>query len=398
MSKRDRSRLVLSSAERVELVRRIFALSAVDRMGYRAIANVLNVERIPSPRNADWAHIYSGAWTASTIRSILTNPMYVGDLVWNRRTDARFFKIANGRASERREAYGQRLVPNPEEDWIHVQETHPGIVSRRTFDAATPTRRRSGAPIDDGAARQPGALNGRRARYLLSGLVECARCGGRYEGVRRTKGKRRKDGSAVRTHDYGCGSYIRKGRAACRFAPVAQERLEAVVVEAVLAHYEPYRGEAGRKRIAEIVRQCVGVDSANLMETRRSIETRLEEIKAEASRLLNALSNSTRSFVEERLLALDNERGALETKLRGLDDLELSRAERLSLIDECQEFVHCLGSDLTSPSPEVRVRTLRRSVDRVVVAREEREVEIRVRVLPVGGPWEIAPHPIHHEL
>jgi DNA invertase Pin-like site-specific DNA recombinase len=81
VSKRDRSRLVLSSPERVDLVRRIFTMSAVDRMGYRAIANVLNDEGVPSPRNAEWAHIYSGAWTASTIRSILTNPMYVGDLV-----------------------------------------------------------------------------------------------------------------------------------------------------------------------------------------------------------------------------------------------------------------------------------------------------------------------------
>lgn len=114
--------------------------------GYRAIANVLNDEGVPSPRNAEWAHIYSGAWTASTIWSILTNPMYVGDLVWNRRTDARFFKVSNGRATERREPYGPRLVPNPEEDWIHVEETHPGIVSRRVFDAAKPTRRRSGAP------------------------------------------------------------------------------------------------------------------------------------------------------------------------------------------------------------------------------------------------------------
>jgi len=35
VSKRDRSRLVLSSPGRVELVRRSFAMSAVDRMGYR---------------------------------------------------------------------------------------------------------------------------------------------------------------------------------------------------------------------------------------------------------------------------------------------------------------------------------------------------------------------------
>lgn len=391
VSKRDRSRLVLSSPERVDLVRRIFTMSAVDRMGYRAIANVLNGEGVPSPRNAKWAHIYSGAWTASTIRSILTNPMYVGDLVWNRRTDARFFKVSNGRATERREAYGPRLVPNPEEDWIHVEETHPGIISRRVFDAAKPTRRRSGAPPEEGTTRAPGAVNGRRARYLLSGLIECARCGGRYEGVRRTKGKRRKDGSPVQTFYYGCGNYVRKGRAACRFGPVAQGRLEQRVVAVVLEHYAQYGGDAGRKRIAQVVRECVGVDSASLMETRRSVEARLEEIQAAASKLLDALSDGTRGFVEERLQALDEERSALESRLRGLDDLELSRTERLSLIDDCQEFVHRLGSDLTSPSPEVRIRTLRRCVLQVVVSREEQEATVQLIPLPVGGPWSVAP-------
>lgn len=68
VSKRDRSRLVLSSPERVDLVRRIFTMSAVNRMGYRAIANVLNEEGVPSPQNAEWAHIYSGAWTPGSPR------------------------------------------------------------------------------------------------------------------------------------------------------------------------------------------------------------------------------------------------------------------------------------------------------------------------------------------
>jgi site-specific DNA recombinase len=121
VSKRDRSRLVLTSPERVDLVRRIFTMSAVDRMGYRAIANLLNDEGVPSPRNAEWAHIYSGAWTASTIRPILTNPMYVGDLVWTRRTDVRFSRVWTGRATERREACGSRLVSNPEEDWERLR-------------------------------------------------------------------------------------------------------------------------------------------------------------------------------------------------------------------------------------------------------------------------------------
>jgi len=166
--------------------------------------------------------------------------------------------------------------------------------------------------------------------------------------------------------------------------------LEQQVVAVVHEHYAQYRGEEGRRRIAEVVRQCVGVDSANLIETRRSVETRLKDIQAAASTLLDALNDGTRGFVEERLQALDEERSVLESKVRGLDDLELSRTERLSLIDDCQEFVHRLGSDLASPSPEVRIRTLRRCVQQVVVSREKREAKVQLIPLPVGGPWSVA--------
>jgi hypothetical protein len=30
------------------------------------------------------------------LRTILVNPLYAGDMVWNRRTDARFHRISNG--------------------------------------------------------------------------------------------------------------------------------------------------------------------------------------------------------------------------------------------------------------------------------------------------------------
>ena len=108
----------------------------------------------------------------------------MGDLVWNRRTDARFFKIVNGRACERKEAYGARLVPNPEEDWIRIPKAHPPLVSRRLFEAAQRGRMsRGGSQTQLGRnPRVHGGWNGKRARFLLSGLLECAKCGGRYEG------------------------------------------------------------------------------------------------------------------------------------------------------------------------------------------------------------------------
>jgi DNA invertase Pin-like site-specific DNA recombinase len=385
VSKRDRSRLAPSASERVEIVRRIFAMSAEDGMGLRAIANVLNVEGVGSPRGPEWARIYSGAWTASTVRSILTNPLYVGDLVWNRRTDARFFKIVDGRASERRDAYGARLVPNPEKDWVKIPNAHPGIVSHRLFEAAQKARSSRGGSETQRKGGRPSAWNGRRSRFLLSGLLECARCGGRYQGCRRTKGKPRNDGSPVRTYYYGCGNYIRKGRAACRFGSVNQEKLEQLVTETVQTYYERYHGEEGRRTLAEVVLDCVGTDSADLAEAKQTATHRLEEIGVAVSRLLDALTDGTRTFVEERLQALDKERRGLETKLRGLEELELSRADRLSLVEECRGFVHDLPGALHPSSPEVRVRTLRRCVERIVVDREAGAVEVRIRPLPVGN-------------
>ncbi|MHC4160065.1 MAG: recombinase family protein [Planctomycetota bacterium] len=38
--------------------------------------------------------------TDTTIRAILVNPIYAGDMVWNHRTDARFHRISDGKAVE----------------------------------------------------------------------------------------------------------------------------------------------------------------------------------------------------------------------------------------------------------------------------------------------------------
>lgn len=387
VSKRDRCRLCLSAPERVETTRRIFELSAVDGLGLRAIANVLNMEGVPSPRGPGWSHIYSGAWALSTIRSILTNPLYVGDLVWNRRTDARFFRIADGRASERREAYGARLVPNPEADWINIPKAHPGIVSHRLFEAAQSARgKRGGSEVQRArGSRMPGPWNGRRSRFLLSGLLECARCGGRYEGCHRTKGKPRKDGTAIRNYYYGCGNYIRKGRSACRFGSVQQEKLELLTIKTVLEYYRQYQGDEGQRRLSTVILECAGTDATSVAEAMRTAELRLERIGADIARLLDALTEVTRPHVEERLQALDRERCSLEEKLRGLEELEISRADRMSLAEECRDFLHDLPGLLHSSSPEIRVRALRRCVEGILVDREAGRIEIRIRLLPVSS-------------
>ena len=102
-----------------------------------------------------------------------------------------------------------------------------------------------------------GGWKSQRARFLLSGLVFCGRCGGRYEGCHRLKGKRRADGSTVKTFYYGCSNYIRKGASACSFGAVRQDLLEERVIQEVLKAYAPYRGPEGKRTIRSLFKTYI---------------------------------------------------------------------------------------------------------------------------------------------
>ncbi len=70
-------RLALATDWTVAVVQRIFAAVAGGKT-LKRVATELNASQAPLPRGAR-------AWTASRIRSIARNSMYVGDLVWSRR-------------------------------------------------------------------------------------------------------------------------------------------------------------------------------------------------------------------------------------------------------------------------------------------------------------------------
>ncbi|MHC4430745.1 MAG: recombinase family protein, partial [Planctomycetota bacterium] len=165
ISKRDQARLVPSHPERVKVIKHIFEMYVDQGKGYHAIADTLNQENIPTPRGPDWARIYSGKWTNTTIRAILVNPLYSGDMVWNRRTDGRFHRISGGRAVDG--IHGARLVPNGKDDWIVVRDAHAALISRRLFAHAK--QRLDNHPK---AIEQRRRLHGRTWNQLLPQQVD----------------------------------------------------------------------------------------------------------------------------------------------------------------------------------------------------------------------------------
>jgi hypothetical protein len=266
-------------------------------------------------------------------------------MVWNRRTDGRFHKISGGRAVERSDVYGARLVPNPKEDWIIIGATHPGLVSHRLFEQARRVRE-SRATSQKQRGRNPrlvGGWRGQRARYLLTGLVECGRCGGRYEGCVRRKGKPRKDGSLVKTHYYGCGSYIRQGRSACVFGPIKQQLLEEAVVGAVVEFYgERYGGERGRQRLRDAIRKGVGSESVEIDGAKERVQQELAEIEAKVTKLLDNITPTNRDFVDMRLQELGREKESLARREQELDELLLGRVEESEVYADVRAFLGTL--------------------------------------------------------
>ena len=229
--KTDRPRLVLSDPGRVALIKRIFRMYARRFHGYRSIANELNSDAIPCPRSGTWRGTTDPAWGIGTIRSILLNGTYTGDTYWNRRSYAKFHRIASRLAQERPRHRADKPDWNPRNDWIVVRNTHPAIIDRESYEEVlrrpSASKRRGGAAVD-----QEGTIG--RSAYLLSGLLRCA-CGHAFCGQVTRKGKKRKSGDVIKTAYYLCGGYLQKGRKWCIRRALPKEEMEFRVWKLVVS-------------------------------------------------------------------------------------------------------------------------------------------------------------------
>jgi DNA invertase Pin-like site-specific DNA recombinase len=193
------------------VVVRIFESYAAGH-GLGTIAKQLNEQSAfrPSPQQGRPA-----GWAPSSVREILRRPLYRGQIVWNR--------------SKKRDKAGQlnqsRRRP---EDWLRVDQPELRIVSvalTDSVDARLGAMRSRMLRLSDG--RLLGRPPGEGARYLLTGLLTCADCGGGFEALSRASGRRR-------AFVYGCATHRRKGACICANGLVApMEDADASVLQTV---------------------------------------------------------------------------------------------------------------------------------------------------------------------
>lgn len=123
----DKHKLIIDNTT-APIVNFIFEQYGIEKKSYYSIAKLLTYQKIPTPsqyksmQNKDVGRKgikNKGIWSASTIRNILHNAVYVGDMVQNK---------------ENKISYkSNKVAAVPSKDWIVVHNTHDAIVSKQLF-------------------------------------------------------------------------------------------------------------------------------------------------------------------------------------------------------------------------------------------------------------------------
>ena len=162
----DKHRMIIDP-EAAEVVRSMFQWK-LDGLSHAAITRRLNAEGVPSPGCyrfqkgiiLDRRFAQYKPWKIETVKSILTNQVYLGHLVQGRRR-AEFYA---GRPD--------RLLPR--EEWTVVENTHEAIVSREAFEAVQTILLEKNAAYQAGLGKYDHLG---KTENILKGLVYCADCG-----------------------------------------------------------------------------------------------------------------------------------------------------------------------------------------------------------------------------
>ncbi|MDX1440187.1 MAG: recombinase family protein [Rubricoccaceae bacterium] len=371
----DKVKLAPATPERVGIVQLIFQLYA-QGLGYTAIADRLNRDGIPSPRNGMYSSKVKAGWAGSTIKAMLENRAYVGDLVWNRRTSAKFHRISKGRHVVRDRRDFEKLQRNMENDYIVKANAHPALVSRELFGrvkAIQQSRQRNNA----------GGRSGRsaRSRYLLSGLVQCGACGHNFVGQPQNRGRRRKDGSPVKTFYYMCGGYLNKGRAVCCAVRIPQSTIESFVLKEIGKRIYRFLDDGGEAIAKDMIRERAdssGRTDAELL----AVQRRLDAIQSEISRLLDCITPDTKDEIGRRIRRLKEDRRVQQDRKAQLDRVKQTVVDADAVANDVVARMRVFPEVFEEGTIEEKKDFVRLFVDGIRVDPGKGHVTVQIRRFP----------------
>lgn len=259
----DENRLPVIDEPAAAVVRRIFEMRS-QGISPRHIADKLNDEKVTIPSDYRYAKLgkpnprkTSHLWSADTVKQILRNPIYLGN-IYQLRTTTVSYK-------------NHKIVKKDKEDWAITENTHEPIISQELWDKVK--------EIESSVSR--GKCSKRHETTPLSGFMFCADCGEKMRLCTNntTNGSKKLPRKYIR-HNYQCGAYSRFGKFYCTSHYIKMKDIDAVVLADIrsMAALVVEDEDSARKRFLSEKSQVNSRQTAEEQKRLRDAKYRLDEL------------------------------------------------------------------------------------------------------------------------
>jgi len=236
-------------------------------------------------------------WNRQSLHGILTNPMYIGQIIWGRcRTmlnpDTGKYIKRKATAEDRSSADAPHLRIVPQELWNAVQATLRGRATMKFGPTGKIVRRPSVARTD----------------YLLAGMLRCGACNHHMQ----ISGASKNGNTRI-----GCAAAIQ--RATCKHTRTYDlERLQKAVIDTMRPELLTKEALGEIKRGFQARREELKAKNRKNLGEKVEVKKKLNVIEVRLNRLADAIENGSEAvkLLLDRITPLEAERVGLQERLR----------------------------------------------------------------------------------
>ena len=218
--RKHNKQLILDDPYKAQVVKRIFR-EYVGGKSMNAIAGGLDADHIACPGGRVYAAGGTPAWRYDTIKTILENPVYVGDFRGRHYVHAKY----NTRGPAGMENTDGKRRCRPESEWVIKRDHHEAVIDRDTFAAAQ-------VRLAKGKTGRSNHYKEDEHPFVLHDLLCCGRCNGPLWGMRGGQGP-----TVGRSRYYECSNRKHNGKNACPGTTVREDRVLHSVADYLFSEF-----------------------------------------------------------------------------------------------------------------------------------------------------------------
>lgn len=318
--------------ETVEAVKRIFSLY-IQGVGFESIARKMDEAGYPTPACVAGKKNAGQYWHGSSIKTILKNPHYVGNLVQGR--------------TKVRSVVDKTRDEVAKENWIVIKDTHEPIITREEFEAVQNI-------MKSRYAKRP-----KVKIHLFTNVVYCADCGTGLWFLKNRNG-------------YVCGRFKKHGIRACSSHSVKEQYIKEKVLEDLK---KLISAPVDEKDLLRKVQPKIKKQEQSLFKEIEKKENKIEELKKENKQFLKLLANEVIDKVEydDAVNENRNEIKKLQSEILQKRDILKHYTESTEMLQKVQNVLKKI-IDIKDITPEL----LHKLIHKIEV-KENKDITIQYR-------------------